>query len=68
MEQHRTPASRHQTHRHQNEPNRGTEVPGDTDAPDIVGRTGEEMPDAPDAQPDGAPRENRRGREDGVTG
>jgi hypothetical protein len=32
-------------HRHQNEPDPGTEIPGDTDAPDIVGRTGEEMPE-----------------------
>jgi hypothetical protein len=32
-------------HRNQNEPEAGTEIPGDTDAPDIVGRTGEEMPE-----------------------
>lgn len=31
--------------RNQNEQDPGTEIPGDTDAPDIVGRTGEEMPD-----------------------
>jgi hypothetical protein len=31
--------------RNQNEPDTGVEVPGDTDAPDIVGRTGEEMPE-----------------------
>ncbi len=32
-------------HRNQNEQDPGTEVPGDTDAADIVGRTGEEMPE-----------------------
>ena len=32
-------------HRNQNEQEPGTEIPGDTDAPDIVGRTGEEMPE-----------------------
>ena len=32
-------------HRNQNEQDPGTEIPGDTDAPDIVGRTGEEMPE-----------------------
>ena len=32
-------------HRNQNEQDPGTEMPGDTDAPDIVGRTGEEMPE-----------------------
>lgn len=31
--------------RNQNDQDEGTEVPGDTDAPDIVGRTGEEMPE-----------------------
>jgi len=31
--------------RNQNEPDPGTESPGDTDAADIVGRTGEEMPE-----------------------
>ena len=31
--------------RNQNEQDPGTEIPGDTDAPDIVGRTGEEMPE-----------------------
>ena len=31
-------------HRNQNEPDPGTEIPGDMDAADIVGRTGEEMP------------------------
>ena len=36
---------RHDTARNQNEPADGTETPGDTDAPDIVGRTGEEMPE-----------------------
>jgi len=29
----------------QNEQDPGTEIPGDTEAPDIVGRTGEEMPE-----------------------
>jgi hypothetical protein len=33
------------SHRHQNSPDDGQEIPGDTDAPDIVGRTGEEMPE-----------------------
>ena len=32
-------------HRNQNEQDPGTETPGDTDAADIVGRTGEEMPE-----------------------
>lgn len=31
--------------RNQNNPQTGQEIPGDTDAPDIVGRTGEEMPE-----------------------
>lgn len=31
--------------RNQNEQDRGTDTPGDSDAPDIVGRTGEEMPE-----------------------
>jgi hypothetical protein len=31
--------------RNQNNPDSGLEVPGDTDASDIVGRTGEEMPE-----------------------
>ena len=31
--------------RNQNDPDSGLEVPGDTDASDIVGRTGEEMPE-----------------------
>lgn len=40
-------------HGQQNQPHTGTEVPGDTDAPDIVGRTGEEMPEvAHDNGPD----------------
>jgi hypothetical protein len=33
------------THRHQNEPDDQKKIPGDTDAADIVGRTGEEMPE-----------------------
>lgn len=33
------------SHRHQNDPDDGREIPGETDAPDIVGRTGEEMPE-----------------------
>jgi hypothetical protein len=33
------------THRNQNESRTGDEIPGDTDAADIVGRTGEEMPE-----------------------
>jgi hypothetical protein len=40
-------------HRHQNETDTGSELPGDTNAPDIVGRTGEEMPEvAHDDGPD----------------
>jgi hypothetical protein len=40
-------------HRNQNGPDEGTELPGDTDAADIVGRTGEEMPEvAHDDGPD----------------
>jgi hypothetical protein len=40
-------------HRNQNDPPEGEEIPGDTDAPDIVGRTGEEMPEvAHDNGPD----------------
>jgi hypothetical protein len=31
--------------RNQNDPDSGVETPGDTDAADIVGRTGEEMPE-----------------------
>jgi hypothetical protein len=31
--------------RNQNDPSDGTEQPGDTNAGDIVGRTGEEMPE-----------------------
>jgi hypothetical protein len=31
--------------RNQNDQDPGTEIPGDTDAADIVGRTGEEMPE-----------------------
>lgn len=39
--------------RNQNEQDPGTELPGDTDAGDIVGRTGEEMPEvAHDEGPD----------------
>lgn len=39
-------------HSQHNQPH-GTEIPGDTDAPDIVGRTGEEMPEvAHDNGPD----------------
>ena len=32
-------------HREQTDTARGDEIPGDTNAPDIVGRTGEEMPE-----------------------
>ena len=40
-------------HRNQNDAPQGGEMPGDTDAPDIVGRTGEEMPEmAHDNGPD----------------
>lgn len=54
--------------RNQNEKAQGTEVPGDTDAPDIVGRTGEEMPEV--AHDDGHPDDERQpesgpGRETG---
>jgi hypothetical protein len=46
-------------HRDQNEPAHGTDIPGDTDAADIVGRTGEEMPEvAHDEGPGGEDRSN----------
>lgn len=50
-------------HRHQNNRDQGTETPGDTDAADIVGRTGEEMPEVAhdeidDAAPEGDPEGN----------
>ena len=38
--------------RNQNEPDTGDEIPGDTDAADIVGRTGEEMPEVAHDEPD----------------
>ena len=38
--------------RNQNEPASKTETPGDTQAPDIVGRTGEEMPEVAHDEPD----------------
>ncbi len=38
--------------RNQNDQSSGTDISGDTDAPDIVGRTGEEMPEV--AHDDGA--------------
>jgi hypothetical protein len=44
--------------RNQNEQDPGTEIPGDTDAPDIVGRTGEEMPDV--AHDEGRDRHNAK--------
>ena len=47
--------------RNQNNPQTGQEIPGDTDAPDIVGRTGEEMPEV--AHDEGPRRERLR---DGV--
>lgn len=43
-------------HRNQNDPDDGDETPGDTDAPDIVGRTGEEMPAALHDDVDDEPR------------
>ena len=45
----------------------GSEVPGDTDAPDIVGRTGEEMPDVAhdDGGEDGAEDASERRDEQG---
>jgi hypothetical protein len=54
-------------HRHQNNPKSGTETPGDTNAPDISGRTGEEMPDAPHDSIDELPPGNDRRPEDQVT-
>ena len=46
-------------HRNQNEQDPGTETPGDTDAADIVGRTGEEMPEvAHDAGPEQSDEQN----------
>ena len=41
------------SHRNQNERDDGTEIPGDTDAPDIVGPTGEEMPEVAHDSVDG---------------
>ena len=40
-------------HRNQNEPPDGREVPGDAHAADIVGRTGEEMPEVAHDDGDG---------------
>jgi hypothetical protein len=54
-------------HRHQNDPRSGTEMPGDTNAADISGRTGEEMPEATHDAVDELPADNRRGPEDEVT-
>jgi hypothetical protein len=41
------------THRNQNEMDDQKEIPGDTNAADIVGRTGEEMPEVAHDSPDG---------------
>jgi hypothetical protein len=40
--------------RKRNTPDSGMEVPGDTEAPDIVGRTGEEMPEVAHDEVDAA--------------
>jgi hypothetical protein len=45
---------RNDASRNQNEPASGTETPGDTEASDIVGRTGEEMPDVAHDETGGA--------------
>ena len=50
--------------RNQNEPATTTETPGDTQAPDIVGRTGEEMPEVAHDEPDETPKPNVRQPED----
>jgi hypothetical protein len=42
-----------ESHRHQNEKDDRKETPGDTDAADIVGRTGEEMPEVAHDSGDG---------------
>lgn len=56
-------------HRNQNEPKTGREVPGDTDAADIVGRSGEEMPEvAHDEVEDMRPDELHDFEEDIVQG
>ena len=58
---------RNDTSRNQNDPASGTETPGDTDAADIVGRTGEEMPEV--AHDDTDDREaDERAPEDEITG
>jgi hypothetical protein len=45
------------TNRTQNEMDNSKEIPGDTNAADIVGRTGEEMPEV--AHDGGHPDDNR---------
>ena len=51
------------THRHQNEPDDQKEIPGDTDAADIVGRTGEEMPEVAHDSVDGEHRDDNKAPE-----
>ena len=48
------------SHRNQNETDDQKEIPGDTNAADIVGRTGEEMPEVAHDSVDGEhPDDNR---------
>jgi hypothetical protein len=48
------------SHRNQNETDDQKEIPGDTNAADIVGRTGEEMPEVAHDSGDGEhPDDNR---------
>jgi hypothetical protein len=54
------PSDSPSSHRNQNDPDDGREIPGDTGAPDIVGRTGEEMPEKAHDSGDGEhPDDNR---------
>lgn len=47
--------------RNQNDQNTGNEIPGDEDAPDIVGRTGEEMPEVAHDSGEGEHRDDATG-------
>jgi hypothetical protein len=47
------PGKKTPENRNQNEQDTGEEIPGDADAPDIVGRTGEEMPEVAHDDGDG---------------
>jgi hypothetical protein len=56
--------NRNNAGRNQNGPAAKTETPGDTQAPDIVGRTGEEMPEVAHDEPDETPEHDVRPPED----